>query len=61
MELDGSNPGRACISEPFNTYEAAKTSKQKLKARDMEQTSIFRAETKSDAELAMQKELFSRL
>ncbi|TVK92314.1 hypothetical protein AYI83_19195 [Shewanella algae] len=61
IELDGSNPGRKCLSAPFNTCEAAKINKQKTKARDMEQTPIFKAETRVDAELAMEKEPFSRL
>ncbi|MGO3057325.1 hypothetical protein ACT3R7_14310 [Halomonas sp. AOP43-A1-21] len=61
IELDGSNPGIKCLSESFNTYEEAKRDKQKLKARDMEHTPIFKAESKADAEEKLQTEQFSRL
>ena len=61
IELDGSNPGRKCLSASFSTYEEAKHDKLKFKARDMEHTPIFKAESKANAEQTLQTEQFSRL
>lgn len=61
IELDGSNPGNKCLSGPFSSYEEAKREKQRSRARDMEQTAIFTAQSKKEAEVMLENEPFSRL
>ncbi len=61
VELDGSNPGRKCLSEPFNSYEKAKLGKQKCKALDMLTTAVFQSDSKESAELQLKNENCSRL
>lgn len=61
VALDGSNPGGKCLLGPFDTYEAAKNEKERNRARDMEQTAVFTAETKVAAQALLQTEQFSRL
>ncbi|MGE6342437.1 hypothetical protein [Psychrobacter sp. NPDC078929] len=61
IALDGSNPGSKCLLGPFNSYESAKKEKSKNRARDMEQTAIFKADSEEKAELLLKTEQFSRL
>ncbi len=61
IELDGSNPGHKLLSSGFSSYEKAKADRQRVRARDMEQTAVFRAENQVEAEELMHKEQFSRL
>lgn len=61
IELDGSNPGSKCLSESFNSYNEAKNSKQKSKARDMEHTRIFSTTSKGAAKEILLNEQFSKL
>jgi hypothetical protein len=61
VELDSSNPGTKCISDPFQTYEDAKRDKQKNRASDMQHTAIFEAENKQQAMVQLEKETFSKL
>ncbi len=61
VEVDGSNPGSKCLEGPFTTYGEAKKVKETNRARDMEQTPIFPAESKIKAELQLEREIFSRL
>lgn len=61
VELDGSNPGRPCLLGPFNSYHEAKKAKEGNRARDMEHTAVFTADSKEEALELLQKEPFSRL
>lgn len=61
IELDGSNPGSKCLLGPFNSYEKAKEEKQKNRACDMEQTAVFTAESKIEAQSLLNNEKFSKL
>ena len=61
VELDGTNPGRKCLSGPFSTYDNAKLDKEKYRARDMEHTAIFSAESKESADSKLDSESFNRL
>lgn len=61
VELDGSNPGSKCVEGPFDSYDAAKLHKQKMRAKDMEQTAIFMAQDQSEAEEMLNIEQFSKL
>ena len=45
VEFDGSNPGRKCLSEDYETYDLAKKSKDCLRAGDIEFTPIFSAKS----------------
>ncbi len=61
VELDGTNPGTKCLSEPFNTYEEAKLGKHKCKAPDMLTTAVFQSDTKESAEKQLKHENCNRL
>lgn len=61
VELDGSNPGSKCLLGPFDSYESAKKEKERNRARDMEQTAVFKADSQESARTQLEREQFSRL
>lgn len=61
IELDGSNPGSKCLLGPFDSYESAKKEKERNRARDMEQTAVFKAESRESAQSQLELEQFSRI
>ena len=61
VELDGTNPGKKCLEGPFDSYSSAKVNKESNRARDMEQTRVFTADSEEIATSVMDKEQFSRL
>ncbi|MEH6555896.1 hypothetical protein [Pseudoalteromonas tetraodonis] len=61
IELDGSNPGSKCLLGPFDSYQSAKTEKERNRARDMEQTAVFTANSQEIAQSLLESEQFSRL
>lgn len=61
VELDGSNPGSKCLLGPFDSYESAKKEKERNRARDMEQTAVFKADSQESAHTQLEREQFSRL
>ncbi len=50
------SPGSAIIEGPFESYDKAKKIKENIRGSDMEKTSIFKAESKLDAEEKLKKE-----
>lgn len=61
IELDGSNPGSKCLLGPFDSYQSAKAEKESNRARDMEQTAVFTADSQEKAQVLLESEPFSRI